>query len=165
MNTNNFFQNNKSQRIILILAIIVIALGLFEAGHELGYRKGSFSRQWDERQYRQFSNSRSPFSPFMMMGQEPNPHGAIGQIITKNPPRLIVQGQNKIEEIIVFDDKTSIRKFRDNASTSDLIVGANIVVFGEPNDDGEIKARLIRIMPDANSSSTSFMPHFNNFKR
>ena len=160
--TNNFFQNNRSQKIILILAIIIIALGIFQAGHEVGYRKGSFSRQWSERQYRQFSESRSPFSPFMMMGQEPNPHGALGQIITKNLPRLIVQDQNKIEEVIVVDNNTLIRKFRNNASTSDLTIGANVVVFGEPNDNGEIKARLIRIMPDLTSSSTSFIPHFNN---
>lgn len=162
MNIQSYFQNNKFQKIILILAIIIVILGIFQLGFQFGYRHGSFSRQWDERTFNQFGQGRTSFSPYMMMGGMPNPHGAFGQIISNQLPKLIVQDGDRDESIIILDKNTAIRKQRSIGSTSDLTVGAEIVTFGDPNDNGEIKARLIRIMPANTSTSSPFKPKFNS---
>jgi hypothetical protein len=162
MNIQSYFQNNKFQKFIFILAIVVVVLGIFELGFQFGYRHGSFSRQWDERTFGQFGKNHSQFTPFDMMGRAPNPHGAFGQIISIQLPKLIVQNGDNDESVIVIDSNTAIRKQREVGSTSDLTIGADIVTFGDPNDSGEIRARLIRIMPADVSTSTSFRPRFNS---
>jgi hypothetical protein len=52
-----------------------------------------------------------------------------------------------LEKIIVLQDSTDIRRFRDVIKSSDLKVDDNIVVIGEPNAKGQIEAKLVRVMP------------------
>ena len=159
MNINNYFQsNNKLSKIILILSVVVVALAIFQSGMFIGYRQATFSNRWDSRYERGLNDPKSPFAPFMMMEGGVNPHGAFGQIVSKNLPKLLVKGPRNAEEIVVLDNNTSIRKLRNIASTSDLTIGKEIIVIGEPNDEGEIRAKLIRIMPDNSSSSPSYVP-------
>ncbi len=168
MNIKNFFNsnfnnsNNKFTKIIGALGIAVVVLIIFQAGFYVGYHNNSFRDRWDNRYSRELKDPRSPFAPFMMRGAEViNPHGAFGQIISKNLPRLMVQGPNRAEEVVLIHDKTIIRKFKNLGSTSDLVIGEEIIAIGEPNDNGEIEANLIRIMPRMNASTTG--PRMNNF--
>lgn len=167
MNIKNFLNsrlnsNNKVSKVVGALIIALIVLIIFQAGFYVGYHNNSFRDRWDNRYSRGLQDPTSPFAPFMMRGDEIiNPHGALGTIISKNLPRLMVQGPNRAEEIVLIHDKTIIRKFKNLASTSDLVVGEEIIAIGDPNDNGEIKANLIRIMPHINASSTR--PRMNNF--
>jgi len=56
--------------------------------------------------------------------------------------------KDKAEVDFVIDQGTEIRKFRDNIKLADLKLGDLIVVIGSPNEVGQIKARLLRIMPE-----------------
>ncbi len=165
MNIKNFLNsNNRVSKIIGALGIALLVLVIFQAGFFVGFHNNSFRDRWDNRYSKDLNDPRSPFAPFMMGKNEIiNPHGAFGQIITKNLPRIMVQGPNRAEEVVLIKDKTVIRKFKNLASTSDLIVGDEIIAIGEPNDNGEIEASLIRIMPHI--TATTSMMRGGNFIR
>lgn len=60
---------------------------------------------------------------------------------------LIIKDRDGTEKIILVTDKTEIRKFRETVKLSDLKIDDYVVVIGEPNDAGQVEAKLIRIMP------------------
>ena len=157
MNIKKYFQKDPVSKIILILSIILVILVVFQAGFLVGHYKGTFVNNLNDRYYRGMGDPRSFLAPFMQRGDEINPHGAAGEIISKNLPKIIVKGQGRAEEIININSKTDIRKFRNIASTSDLTVGENIVAIGEPNDNGEIDAKIIRIMTFSGSTTPRMM--------
>lgn len=127
---------------------------IFQAGFFVGYHKASFINNWDNRYLGNSKYPRSAYSPFMMMrrGDEINPHGALGQIISINLPKLMVKGPNRAEITASINSDTSIRRMREEASSSDLTIGQNVIIIGEPSNDGEIDAKLIRILPTTNFS-------------
>ncbi len=59
----------------------------------------------------------------------------------------MVVSQKNVEKIVVINDQTKIAKHRNAATTTDIQVGDFIVVIGEPNDSGQVIAKLIRLMP------------------
>jgi len=138
-----------NKKIILSLALILIALIIFSAGIFVGYHKASFGRDWDN-SYRQGpGNPNSPFAPFMRNDDNMNPHGAIGQIVSIKLPLMMIKGPNTAEQIVIIGSSTTLRMMRGTASTSDIKVGDFVTAIGEPNDRGEIQASFIRIIPPA----------------
>lgn len=148
MNIKDFFKTNLAPKIILILSILLVALLIFQAGVVVGYRKGVFSNNWNKNYtVRGIDDPHSFLAPFMQRGDGLNPHGAVGEIISINPPEIMIKGPGRAEEMVIVNQDTEIRNMRQIASTTDLGVGKFIVVIGSPNDKGEINASLIRIVP------------------
>jgi hypothetical protein len=58
-----------------------------------------------------------------------------------------VQDNDGTEKIVLIKDDTSIRSMRDDISKDRLKVDDFIVVIGSPNAQGQIEAKLIRLMP------------------
>ena len=151
---------DKRTRIIsgLILGLIILLL-VFRLGMLVGYRKAGFAYGWGENYERNFGGrsdrSRSmggpgyflrEFDDRRFMGAD----GTVGRIIKIDGRSIVVKGQADEEKIILLNDKTIIRRFRDNIKLSDLKVDDMIVTIGEPNASGQIEARLIRVMPAGN---------------
>jgi len=77
-------------------------------------------------------------------------HGAFGSIIDIKESELAIKGKNNVEKIIVISESTDIRRFRDAIKIKDLALDEYVVVIGEPNDQGKIDAKFIRVMPPPN---------------
>ena len=133
------------------IGILLIASFIFRAGMLVGFGRASFGRDFGDNYERNF---RGPERGGHMMGgmfreDLPNAHGAIGKIIKIDPTSItVLDGKDKIEKVIDINDKTEIRKMRDTAVIGDLKVDDFVVVIGVPNAEGQIEARLIRIMPE-----------------
>ena len=123
MNLKSFFQSNPISKIVLILLVLLIILVVFQAGFIVGYHKGAFSSNLDRNYMRGPDDPRSFFDPFMHDGDDVNPHGAIGEIVSMNLPVIMIKGPRMAEETIIVSANTTIRNFRQIASTSDLTVG------------------------------------------
>lgn len=139
-------------KIVYILGIIIVISLIFQAGFFVGFKKASFGRDWNNNYTDNFGPSRR--GPFMMEGgfgnskDLPNSHGAIGRIIKIELPTVIVlDDKDKVEKVILIDDNTEIRRMRDRVSKEDLRVDNFIVVIGAPNAQGQIEAKLIRLLP------------------
>jgi len=135
--------------VIYLLGFIIVASFIFRAGVYAGLEKASFGRDWGDNYSKNFGMM--PRGPKMMMDNFdnlPNPHGAIGRIIKNNESSVVVlDDKDKIEKVILINDNTEIRKMRESISIGDLEIDTFIVVIGQPNSDGQIEAKLIRVMP------------------
>jgi len=147
MNLKEIFKSGHLNKLLIILAAIVVLVFVFSLGVFVGHEKARFSQRWGENYYR---NIMGPGGPGMMDFGRPNfnPHGGLGQIIKIDGSNLIIKDQANVEKIILVTDKTVIIKNDQNIKITDLKVDDKIVAIGRPNDQGQIEPRLIRVLPE-----------------
>lgn len=151
MNFTNVIQSKTFRGIIYGVLAALVALIVFQAGVFVGYRRATFSYRWGENYHRNFGGPRGGFMMPLRGDDFTNPHGTFGKIIKIDLPTIAVQASDGTEKSIVIDDNTTIRRFQETLTSKDLKVDDPIVVIGEPNDQGQIEAKLIRLMPAASS--------------
>jgi len=83
-------------------------------------------------------------------------HGTFGEIIKINNSDLVIRGREDIEKVVNITKDTIIKNRRETIKKENLKVGNQIVVIGSPNEQGQIEAELIRLMPLP--KETSFNP-------
>ncbi len=143
---------------LAFLGILIVVLLIFQAGMFVGYMKASFSYKWGDNYYRAFGGGPErgffterlpkPFNEMPMPhGGFSEAHGVIGKILKINLPTLVIQGQDKVEKVVLIKDDTSIMKFKDTIKASELKVDDLVTVVGSPNDESQIEAKLIRLIP------------------
>ena len=151
MTIKDFIKSESFKKIMYTIGVLLILLIIFQMGIFIGYREAAFSINWDRAHYENARDPRSIFAPFGRDADDMNPHGAIGEIISVHLPQIMVQEQSGNEAIVLISSTTSIRSMRDQASTSALTIGEQIVTIGTPDEQGQIHATLIRIMPPQNA--------------
>ena len=151
--------------IIIGLAVFVIAVLLFGAGMFVGGMKARFSYRWAENYHRNFGGPQGGFmGDWRMMplnSEFIEGYGTFGQIIKIEGSTIVIKGRNDMEKIILLKDDTVIKRLRETIKPIDLKIDDYIVVIGEPNDAGQIEAKLIRLLPPMEASfkpSPSRMP-------
>ncbi len=143
---------------LISLGILIVALLVFQAGMFVGYMKASFSYKWGDNYYRAFGGGPErgffmerlpkPLNEMRMLrGGFSEAHGVIGKILKINLPTLVIQGQDKVEKVVLIKDDTSIMKFKDSIKAPELKVDDFVTVIGSPNDESQIEAKLIRLIP------------------
>lgn len=124
----------------LILAVLIV----FQAGVYVGVRKAALSFNMGDNYYRAVGPANFPHGPF---GEEfSEADGASGKIVSVTLPSFVVADRNG-EKVILVSDQTTIRRMRDTASSTAIVPGDSAIVIGEPNDNGEIQATFIRLLP------------------
>jgi hypothetical protein len=145
------FESKKVLVVASIIGVLLVFSLIFQAGVSVGFRKASFGRDWGENYGRNFGmmrDNRGPIKGGMMVPENfPNAHGSAGKIIKIELPTVIVQDKDGTEKVILIKDDTSIRSMKEDISKDKLKVDDFIVVIGSPNSQGQIEAKLIRLMP------------------
>lgn len=150
---NNIEQTKRESRIIskiIKIGIIAIAaLIIFQAGQFVGLKRAEFSFRMADNYYNNFDHrGMMGFAGGnMMRGNFTESHGASGKIIKINLPNLTVSTPDNFEKSIYISSSTIIREFRDSIDPSKLKVDDFVVAVGEPNNNGQIEAKFIRVMP------------------
>lgn len=144
-NIKKFLESNISFKIFNLIGIIIVVLIIFSIGVSVGFRKASFGRAWGENYERNFGMRPDR----QMFGKDnfPNAHGAIGKIIKIELPTIIVQDKGNTEKVILIKDDTQIQKMKSVATENELKIDDFVIIIGNPNEEGQIEAKLIRIMP------------------
>jgi hypothetical protein len=143
-NTNNeknkdkFYKTKSFQIFLFVIGGLLAILLIFNIGMNIGFRKAEFSYEWGDNYYKNFAG---PSDDFIQA------HGVFGQIIKIDGLNLIINSNEKTEKIILINNDTIIRRFRDSLKSADLKVNDFLVVIGQPNEAGQIEAKLIRLMP------------------
>ncbi|MFA6257570.1 MAG: hypothetical protein WC671_00990 [Candidatus Paceibacterota bacterium] len=139
------FESKVFIKILYGIAIAIVLLFVLSIGISIGFRKASFGRAWGENYTRNFGMMPNR----QMFGRDnfPNANGAIGKIIKIELPTLIVEDKNNTEKLILIKEDTKIQKMMSVINASDLTVDDYVVVIGSPNNQGQIEAKFIRIMP------------------
>ena len=165
MDTIKNITSQKYFKIILWgISGLIIILGAFAAGINVGLHKARYSYQWGANYERNFMGvpGRGDFGPRgvmeprnfggpadMMRGFEGrdfrNPHGVAGSVVSINGSTIVVKDRDGKENTVSTSDKTLFKKGRDTISISDLKTDDKIVVLGKPGDGGTVNADLIRL--------------------
>jgi len=146
MNTTQFLKSPKVKAIAYLLAIFLGVVLIFEAGVAVGYHRAQFSERWSAGFARDSRDPGSFFAVFQHDPDEPNPHGTIGQVVSVHMPEVLVKGQSSPEQIVIVGPRTQVRLFRGNGTSTDIQSGQQVIVIGEPDDQGQIQASFIRIL-------------------
>lgn len=125
------------------ILIVIIAGLIFQAGVTVGIKITSFGKDFDDH----YTENFGPMRMFEAGSHAQNPNGAIGKIISVNLPTFSVEEPNNIEKSVVITDDTITRLMHAPADTSMLTPGTFVVVIGDPNTQGQILAKFIRIIP------------------
>jgi hypothetical protein len=105
------------------------------------------------------------FSMGIKGGDFANPHGSIGKIIKISLPIIIIEDRDNIEKKALIGSDTVLKGVKDNIKVNDLKVGDMVMVIGTPNDDNiQIEAKLIRILPPLPSDTFLISTSSNNIK-
>jgi len=154
MELNNFFQSKGFKIAVLCVAIFVVLFFVFSLGVYVGTEKASFSFRWAEQYHNNFAGPSGGFFQKFEGQDFMESNGVFGKIIKVDENSIIVSGKNNIEKIISITDKTTIKKQSKDITISDLKVDDEVVIIGEANDNGQIEAKLIRVMPPMPSTQT-----------
>lgn len=147
MKFEDFFQSRFFSGLIGGVIGLIIILLAFKVGIMVGIRKADFSCKWSDNYHRNFAGPREGFM-FGFKDQDfIEAHGSFGEIIKIDGNTLVIIGRNNIEKSVSADEKTIIKRFQDDLKVKDLNVKDKIVVIGEPNESGQIEAKLIRVFP------------------
>ncbi|MEW6408056.1 MAG: hypothetical protein AB1465_05190 [Patescibacteria group bacterium] len=151
MDYNKLFNSKIFKLIIGEILLLIFILFIFAVGVFIGTKKARFSYQWGENYHRNFAGPQNGFFGDIKgrFGEKDfiEAHGAIGQIVKIDGQMIILKGRDNIEKSILVNDKTTINRFREEIKLDDLKTDDLIVVIGDPNNAGQIEAKLIRVMP------------------
>lgn len=163
MNTNNILESKLFKAIVLSIVALIILVFVFGLGVFVGTKKADFSFRWAEQYHRNFGGPQGGFFNDMAGRQFTDANGVFGQIIKIDGQTLTIKGKGNMETSILVSDKTSIVRQMNNIKLSDLKADDVVVVIGEPNDNGQIEAKLIRVLPPPPVSLRTDIHKLNNF--
>lgn len=120
--------------VIIGLGVFVAVVLIFGAGVKVGEVKARYSYRWAENYHTNFA------------GKFIDAHGTFGEIIEIKDNSFVVKGRGDIEKIIVTTKETVIKNGMETIEDG-LKVGDQVVIIGAPTSEGQIEAKLIRVMP------------------
>ena len=143
----DFIFSKRARWIGGIVLAIILALLIFHAGVAFGRHHGPFGRR-DEHGFRH------PFFPggfSLPHGFIPNSHGAVGVVTSVSLPTVAMQTRDGMSQTIFISTSTIIKN-AGGTSAAALKVGSQIIVLGEPDGQGRVDAKLIRVISTATST-------------
>jgi hypothetical protein len=147
--SNTFPEKNHHSKIfkivVAVLAELIILIGVFSLGLSVGFHKAGFTFAWGQNYANNFVgrkilNAVPPSSQFF------NAHGVDGTILSLSTGSLVIKDADSNEKTLIISDQTAIRQNFQSLKASDLKVGQEIIAIGQPNPQGQIEAKLIRVL-------------------
>jgi hypothetical protein len=144
---SNFLESKKIRTVLWILGGLIVLFVVFGLGIAVGYDRAGFAAGFDRNYFRIFFGG-PPSGPVGMMAP-PMPvamHGVVGTVIDFGSSTISVENQENNEQSVAVSSDTVIRDGNDTIMISGVMVGDQIAVIGEPNAEGQIAARFIRVI-------------------
>ncbi len=152
-----FFESRALHVIVYVIFAIAIVLFVFQAGILIGYKKAFFSCRLGENYNRDIEGhegSDGMLPDFNSLNNNlPNANGASGYIIKMSLPNIIIADKDGVEKTVSITDNTIFREFRNDIKSSEIKTGDYVIVIGSPDNNGNIEANLIRVLPPPPSQS------------
>ena len=151
IDSKKIIESKKFQAAILTVVTLAVVFGVFQAGVFVGFHKASFLFKSGDNFYRAFGGNNDRLIGSMGMGmfrdENTGGHGAVGKVIKVNLPNVVVVGSDSIEKNVIVNENTVVRQLRNTSGVESIAVDQYISVLGTPNDQGQIVAKFIRIVP------------------
>lgn len=137
-----YFQSKKVYWTASIIVGLIIASLIFHAGVVFGTRRAFHAERFEHG----FSHSFFPGNFRLPRGYIPGGHGAVGAITGITLPTITVNMRDGSVETILLNASTTILSANREGNTGALSVGRKVVVIGEPDAEGHIEAKIIRVI-------------------
>ena len=131
--------------IVAILAELIIIIGVFALGMSVGFHKAGYTYAWAVNYPSNFGSTTFRGMPPPQPGQMLDSHGVDGEILDVDGDTLTIKDEDNTEKTITISSTTPIRENSENLTVSQLKPDEDIVIIGEPNSQGQIQAKFIRI--------------------
>ncbi len=148
MDVRSIYTSKKFHQVVIFIGILLVTLVVFGLGVSVGYHKATFQYRWGENYHRSFGGPRTGFVAPLRRDMSETPHGTFGKIIKVDLPTIVVsnnEGGN--EKLVRIGTSTTFRGAQENLTAKDLKVNDYVVIIGEANDQSEIEAQFIRVVP------------------
>jgi RNase P/RNase MRP subunit p29 len=135
-------QHSFIRGLLIGVGLVFAVLLIFSFGVFVGEQKARFSYRWGENYHRFFGG------PPIGLGRPKGffgGHGTVGTVVKKEKNQLIIRGPDNAEKVVLVTKNTYILKWRQKLALKEIKVGDRLVVLGQPNKRGQIKAGLIRV--------------------
>jgi hypothetical protein len=148
----DFFSPQKFKKILWIVGGIAAMFLIFGFGVAVGYRKALFTSSWGQNYYRNFYGSANGGPMGALTDHAPwNAHGVTGSVIGVSSSTISLQDGDNDERSVAISSDTVIRKMDSVISAGMISVGDKIAVIGEPNENGQVRARFVRVFGASSS--------------
>jgi hypothetical protein len=148
MDSKNIHESKTVRTVVITISIVIIMLILLFVGMNIGTHRARFAGQFGQNYERNFMGPRGGMmGGFFDNERLPGGHGVIGEILSINLPQIIITGPDNLEKTVLVSTSTVIRQFQTNITSSELKIGDFVVIIGNPNNNGQVEARLVRVMP------------------
>ncbi len=131
--------------IVGTLLELIIVLGVFALGVQVGFHKAGFTYSWINNYPNNFGGSRPPVK-LPSSSEFLNAHGLFGTILSTGQNTLIVKDDDNNEKTVVVPANAVLRENFQDIHSSDLKTGQQIIVIGSPDNQGRIDAKFIRVL-------------------
>lgn len=140
-------KSSRFQSVTIIIGFALVFLLLFQAGMYVGYRKAAFSYNMGDNYYRAF-RGHGP-TPFHMpiRGDFVGSDGTVGKVVSVHLPMIVLTSRDNTERAAIVDDKTIVLQGSETTTPGTIQPDDFIVILGSPNEDSQVQAKLIRIVP------------------
>ncbi len=141
---SHFLESKKVRAVLWILGGLILLCLVFGLGIAVGYGRARFTVGFDRNYYQNFYG----MSPGV--GGPGGPianHGIVGTVIDLGTSTISVKDGNNNEQSVALSSDTVIREENNDITIGSINIGDEIAVIGEPNDQGQVEARFVRIFP------------------
>jgi hypothetical protein len=143
---SNFLESRKVRTVLFILSGLIAVFVAFGLGIAVGYERAGFAAGFDRNYYRIFLGG-TPGAMGLMAPPVPMAmHGVVGTVIDIGTSTISVTDAENNERSVAVSSGTVIRDGDNDAGIANVKVGDMIAAIGEPNDQGQVAARFVRII-------------------
>ena len=140
-------RSKATHTLLATLAITFIIVVAFWSGMQVGFNKAAFSYKFGDNYYGAFGPGGRPHGMGILSDDMSPSHGVSGKIVSTNFPTFVVAGDDNVEKVFRINSDTVIRKLRATIAPEILQAGDFVITIGAPNDNTEISAKFIRVLP------------------
>ncbi len=139
--------SNTLKWVAAILAELIILIGVFALGMNVGFRKAHFTDEWIKNYPANFGSQAGAYPlPLPPPDRLFNNHGVLGTILNTDGKTIIIKAADNNENTVILEPATVIRQDFTDLTAKDLKANQQIIVIGAPNEQGQIDAKFIRIL-------------------
>ncbi len=141
--------------ILVAVGELAVLLLVFRVGEVIGVERANFNSGWAANYGRLFGEPRPGF--FDESGALPPvpAFGNAGTVLSIGNGDIVIRDAGNNEKTITVSSSTPIREGLNEIMMANIPPGAQIVVIGAPDAQGQIVAHFVRVFPDEQESSST----------